>query len=99
MAGISELAGTQDLASLQHELCPVRQCLRAGRREEPRHSEQVGVAEQAGERVALLREQTCGAVLVARSHEVGVVEDGSWQREGVAVIDQSQLICRAWERP
>jgi hypothetical protein len=47
MAGISELAGTQDLASVQHAQCPVRQCLCAGGHEEASHSEQVGVAEPA----------------------------------------------------
>src|ERR1700722_309717 len=92
MAGISELAGTQDLASLQHEPCPVRQCVRAGGQQEPHHSEQVGVAQQASKCVALVREQTRGAVTVASNDEVGVVEDGSRQREGVAVIDERQPI-------
>src|SRR5580692_9192885 len=92
MASISELAGTQDLTSVQHELCPVRQCLRARRLEGSSRSEQVGVAQHPGECVALLGEQTCGAAPVACSYEVGVVEDGSWQRKRVAVIDQSQPI-------
>src|SRR5665213_562516 len=40
----------------------------------------------------LLGERICGAAPVARSYEVGVVEDGSLQRKGVAVIDQRQPI-------
>jgi hypothetical protein len=77
MAGISELAGTQDLASLEHEPRPVRQCLRAVGQEEPRRSEQVGVAEQASERAALFGEQTRGAVPSPRSHR-----ERSWAPEG-----------------
>ncbi|HEY4811790.1 MAG TPA: hypothetical protein VIH71_12110 [Solirubrobacteraceae bacterium] len=68
--------------------CPFRQCLRAVGQEEPHRSEQVGVAEQASERFALLCEQTHGTMPVASNDEVGVVKDGSRQRKGVAVIDQ-----------
>jgi hypothetical protein len=74
MTDISELTRAQNFTSLEHKLRPVRQRLRTVRQEEPRHAEQVGVAEQASERVALLGEQTRGTVPVASSHEVGVVE-------------------------
>ena len=50
MAGISELSRAQNLASLEHQLRSVRQCLGAVWKEEPRHPEQVGVAQKASER-------------------------------------------------